>query len=43
MEKEKIIEVKDLKLFFDGNYGVTQILNGISFDIHAGLCPRPAL
>ena len=36
MEKEKIIEVKDLKLFFDGNYGTTQILNGISFDIHAG-------
>ena len=36
MEKEKIIEVKDLKLFFEGNYGITQILNGISFDIHAG-------
>ena len=36
MEKEKVIEVKDLKLFFDGNYGTTQILNGISFNIHAG-------
>ena len=36
MAKEKVIEVKDLKLFFDGNYGTTQILNGISFDIHAG-------
>ena len=36
MEKEKIIEVKDLKLFFDGDYGTTQILNGITFDIHAG-------
>ena len=36
MEKEKIIEVKDLKLFFDGDYGTTQILNGITFDFHAG-------
>ena len=36
MEKEKVIQVKDLKLYFDGNYGTTQILNGISFDIHAG-------
>ena len=36
MEKEKIIEVKDLKLYFDGDYGTTQILNGITFDIHAG-------
>ena len=36
MEKEKIIEVKDLKLYFDGDYGTTQILNGINFDIHAG-------
>ena len=36
MEKEKIIEIKDLKLYFDGDYGTTQILNGITFDIHAG-------
>ena len=36
MDKEKIIEVKDLKLYFDGDYGTTQILNGITFDIHAG-------
>ncbi len=36
MEKEKIIEVKDLKLYFDGDYGTTQILNGITFDIHSG-------
>ncbi len=36
MEKEKIIEVKDLKLYFDGDYGTTQILNGINFDIHSG-------
>ena len=36
MAKEKVIEVKNLKLFFDGNYGATQILNGITFDIHAG-------
>ena len=35
MEKEKIIEVKDLKLYFDGDYGTTPILNGITFDIHA--------
>ena len=36
MEKEKIIEVKDLKLYFDNDYGTVQILNGISFDIRAG-------
>ncbi len=36
MEREKIIEIKDLKLYFDGDYGTTQILNGITFDIHAG-------
>ena len=36
MNKEKMIEVKDLKLYFDGDYGTTQILNGITFDIHTG-------
>ena len=36
MEREKVIEIKDLKLYFDGDYGTTQILNGITFDIHAG-------
>ncbi|MCQ2565341.1 MAG: ABC transporter ATP-binding protein [Clostridia bacterium] len=33
---EKILEVKNLKLFFDGNYGTTQIIDGISFEIGAG-------
>lgn len=36
MEKEKIVEIKDLNVFIDGDYGTIQILNGISFDIHAG-------
>ena len=35
--KEVILSVKDLKLWFDNDYGeAIQILNGISFDIHAG-------
>lgn len=33
---EKILKVQDLKLFFDGDYGTTQILNGISFDVEEG-------
>ena len=33
---EKVLEVKNLKLFFDGNYGTTQIIDGISFEIGAG-------
>ena len=33
---DKVLEVKNLKLFFDGNYGTTQIINDISFDISVG-------
>ena len=36
MANEKVIEVKDLKLYFDNAYGSIQILNGITFDIRAG-------
>ena len=36
-KKEVILSIKDLKLWFDNDYGeAIQILNGISFDIHAG-------
>lgn len=33
---ETIVSVRDLKVYFDGAYGTTQILNKISFDIRAG-------
>ncbi|SHD75699.1 ABC transporter ATP-binding protein [Schnuerera ultunensis] len=33
---EMILKIRDLKLFFDGDYGTTQILNGISFDVKKG-------
>ena len=35
-EREKVIEIKDLKVFFDNDFGTVQILNGINFDIRAG-------
>ncbi len=34
--KDTVIEIRNLKLFFDGDYGTVQILNDISFDIRAG-------
>ncbi len=36
MGNDKVLEVKNLKLFFDNDYGTIQILNGITFDIYAG-------
>lgn len=33
---EKILSVKDLSLYFNGDYGKTHILNRISFDLHKG-------
>ena len=35
-KKDTILNVRDLKLWFDGDYASTQILNGIDFDVHAG-------
>ena len=36
-KKDIVLSVKNLKLWFDNDYGeAIQILNGISFDIHAG-------
>ena len=34
--KEVILSVKDLKLWFDNDFGSVQILNGINFDIYKG-------
>ncbi len=34
--KEKIVSVQDLKLWFRNDFGDVQILNGISFDIYRG-------
>lgn len=34
--KERILSVQDLKLWFDNDFGSVQILNGISFDIYRG-------
>lgn len=35
-ENEKILSVQDLKLWFKNDYGLVQILNGISFGIYKG-------
>ena len=35
-EKDTVLEVKDLELWFKGDYGAVKILNKVSFDIHAG-------
>ena len=35
-QKEKIVSVKDLKLWFENDFGAVQILNGINFDIYKG-------
>ncbi len=36
MENKKVLSVKDLRLWFVNDFGATQILNGINFDIYAG-------
>ncbi len=36
MDKEKTLQVKDLELWFENDYGANKILNGISFDIYKG-------
>ena len=36
MNKEKTLQVKDLELWFEHDYGANKILNGISFDIYKG-------
>ena len=36
MEKEKVLSVKDLNLWFDGDFSSPQILNQVSFDIFKG-------
>ncbi len=35
-QDEPILRVKDLELYFKSDYGTTQILNKVSFEIHAG-------
>lgn len=35
-EKDKILSVKDLELWFDGDYESPQILNKVSFDVYKG-------
>lgn len=35
-ERDKILQVQNLKLWFDNDFGSIQILNGISFDIYRG-------
>ena len=35
-EQEKVLSVKDLNLWFDGDFSSPQILNNISFDIYKG-------
>ena len=34
--REKLLSVQDLKLWFENDYGMVQILNGINFDIYKG-------
>ncbi len=36
MDKDVIVSVRDLKLWFDNDFGSVQILNGISFDVKSG-------
>ncbi len=36
IQKETVLEVKDLELWFDNDYGSVKILNKVSFDIHKG-------
>ena len=36
MEKEITLQVEDLELWFENDYGANKILNGISFDIYKG-------
>ena len=36
MDKEITLQVKELELWFDNDYGSVKILNGISFDIYKG-------
>ncbi len=33
---EPVVSVRDLKLWFDNDFGSVQILNGVSFDVNAG-------
>ncbi|MCR4804146.1 MAG: ABC transporter ATP-binding protein [Clostridia bacterium] len=35
-ENNRILTVENLKVFFDGDYGTTQIINDISFSVNAG-------
>ena len=35
-EKNPVLRVQDLKLWFDNDFGTTQILNGIDFEIYPG-------
>ena len=35
-EQETVLEVRDLELWFNGDYGAVKILNKVSFDIHKG-------
>ena len=34
--KEKVLSVKDLNLWFDGDFSSPQILNGVNFDVYKG-------
>ena len=34
--KEKVLEVKDLNLWFDGDYSSPQILNNVNFEVYKG-------
>ena len=36
MEKELTLQIQDLELWFENDYGANKILNGISFDIYKG-------
>ena len=36
MEKEITLQIRDLELWFENDYGANKILNGISFDIYKG-------
>ena len=36
MDQNTIVSVRDLKLWFDNDFGSVQILNGISFDVRSG-------
>ena len=35
-EKDTVLEVRDLELWFNGDYGAVKILNKVSFDINKG-------